>query len=74
VSWSKFNFFTVTVTRVDQGLVAVLTNLARDSNGHVRLALNSSALGRGDYLVQVEGLDMRMATQTQGWARFTITP
>jgi hypothetical protein len=74
VSWSKYNYFTVTVERVDQGLVAVLTNLARDSNGHVRLALNSSALGTGDYLVEVEGLDMRMGAETQGWARFSITP
>jgi hypothetical protein len=39
----------------------------------VRVALNSSALGPGDYAVQVEGLDLRRGTQAQGWARFTVT-
>jgi hypothetical protein len=73
LTWSGYNNFVVTIDRVDQGRVAVLTNLVRDSNGHVRVALNSSALGPGDYAVQVEGLDLRRGTQAQGWARFTVT-
>jgi hypothetical protein len=73
VSWSAYNNFIVTIDRMDQGRVAVLTNVARDSNGHVRVALNSSALGPGDYAVQVDGLDLRRGTQAQGWARFRIT-
>jgi hypothetical protein len=73
LSWSKFNNFNVTIDRVDQGRVAVVTNLARDSNGHVRLALNSSALGPGDYDVKIEGLDLRRGTESQGWARFSVS-
>jgi hypothetical protein len=73
VSWSKYNAFIVTVDRVEQGRVAVLSNLARDSNGHLRVALNSSALGPGDYNVQIDGLDLRRGTEPQGWARFSIT-
>lgn len=72
-SWSSYNNFVVTIDRVDHGRFAVLTNLARDSNGHVRVALNTSALGPGDYAVQVEGLDPRRGTQPQGWARFSVT-
>lgn len=72
VSWSKYNAFVVTIDRVEQGRVGVLTNLARDSNGHLRVALNSSALGPGDYTVQIDGLDLRRGTAPQGWARFTI--
>jgi hypothetical protein len=51
----------------------VLGNMARDSNGHVRVALNSSALGPGEYTVQLEGLDLRRGAEPQGWARFSIT-
>jgi hypothetical protein len=57
VSWSQYSFFRITIDRVDQGLVAVLGNMARDSNGHLRFAVNSSVLGPGDYQVTIEGLD-----------------
>ena len=59
VSWSKFSCFRVTIDRVDQGRVAVLAHMPQDSNGHLRLALNSSALGPGQYQVLLEGLDWR---------------
>lgn len=72
LSWSKYNQFVVTIDRVDQGRYAVLSNLARDSNGHVRVALNSSALGPGEYTVQFEGLDLRRGTEPQGGARFRV--
>jgi hypothetical protein len=72
LSWSTFNNFRVTVDRVDQGRVAVLGNLARDSNGHVRIALNSSALGPGDYDVSYEGLDWRGSPSSQAWTRFSV--
>lgn len=72
LSWSRYRNFVVTIDRVDQGRVAVLTNLARDSNGHLRVALNSSALGPGDYAVTVEGLDLRRGTEAQAWTRFSV--
>lgn len=72
LSWSKYGMFTVTIDRVDQGRMAVLTNIARDSNGHVRLALNSSALGPGEYDVKFEGLDLRHGSAAQGWTRFRV--
>lgn len=73
VSWSRYNQFIVTVDRVDQGRVAVVGNMARDSNGHLRLGINTSVLGPGDYSVQVEGLDLRRGTEPQGWTRFSVT-
>jgi hypothetical protein len=72
LSWSTYNNFRVTVDRVDQGRVAVLGNLQRDSNGHLRIALNSSALGPGDYDVNFEGLDWRGAPNAQAWTRFSV--
>lgn len=73
LSWSKFSNFNLTIDRVGQGRVAVLTNMQRDSNGHVRVGLNSSALGAGDYEVKVEGLDLRRGTEPQAWTRFAVT-
>ncbi len=72
VSWSKYNQYIVTIDRVDQGRVAVVNNLARDSNGHLRIGINTSALGPGDYAVQVDGLDLRRGTEPQGWTRFSV--
>jgi len=73
VSWSNYSNFKVTVDRVDQGRVAVLSNLSRDSNGHLRIALNSSAVGPGQYAVTLEGLDWRGSPVQQGWASFSVS-
>jgi hypothetical protein len=72
LAWSTFTNFRVTVDRVNQGRVAVFGNLARDSNGHVRIGLNSSALGPGDYDVSFEGLDWRGSPTDQAWTRFAV--
>jgi hypothetical protein len=72
VAWSTFTHFRVTVDRVDQGRVAILGNLMRDSNGHLRIWLNSSALGPGEYDVAFEGLDWKGNPAPQAWARFSV--
>jgi hypothetical protein len=72
VSWSTFNSFRVTLDRVDQGRALVLGNLNRDSNGHLRISLNSTALGPGQYDLTLEGLDWRGAAKPQAWARFSV--
>lgn len=72
VSWSSYSNFRVTVDRVDQGRVAIISNLARDSNGHLRIALNSSAIGPGQYTMTLEGLDWRGSPVPQGWASFSV--
>jgi hypothetical protein len=72
LAWSTYTNFRVTVDRVDQGRVAILGNVERDSNGHLRIALNSSALGPGDYDVQFEGLDWRGSPKAQAWTRFSV--
>ena len=72
VSWSRFTTFRVTIDRIDQGRVLVLGSLQRDSNGHLRLALNSSALGPGEYSVLLEGLDWRGTPNREGWFNFSL--
>lgn len=72
VAWSHYSNFRVLIDRVDQGRFAVLANLQRDSNGQLRLAFNSTALGPGDYQLTVEGLDWRGNAEPQGWVAVTV--
>ncbi|HEY0766668.1 MAG TPA: hypothetical protein VGD47_01815 [Steroidobacteraceae bacterium] len=71
-SRSPFHSFRVTIDRIDQGRVAVLTNLTKDSNGHLRIALNSSALGPGNYQLTIEGLGWRGDPEPDSWITIGI--
>lgn len=71
LSWSQYSNFHITIDRIDQGRFAEFGNLARDSNGHVRIGLNSSALGPGDYAVTIEGMDKWGKPVPQAWTRFS---
>ena len=72
-SRSPYKIFRVTIDRIDQGRVAVISELAKDSNGHLRIALNSSALGPGNYQLTLEGLDWRGEPQPDSWVTIGIT-
>jgi hypothetical protein len=72
VSWSKYAAFRVTIDRVDQGRVAVLGDVLRDSNGQIDLAFNTSALGPGDYAFTIEGLTWKGEPVAQGWATISV--
>jgi len=71
-SRSPYHAFRVTIDRIDQGRVAVISNLDKDSNGHLRIALNSSALGPGNYQLTLEGLDWRGQPQPDSWITIGI--
>jgi hypothetical protein len=72
LSRSAFRAFRVTIDRVDQGRVAILHNLTKDSNGHLRIALNSTALGPGDYQLTIEGLTWRGEAVPDAWVTIGI--
>jgi hypothetical protein len=71
-SRSPYRSFRITIDRIDQGRVAVLNNIDKDSNGHLRIALNSSALGPGNYQLTLEGLDWRGQPQPDSWVTIGI--
>jgi hypothetical protein len=71
-SRSPYHTFRVTIDRIDQGRVAIISNLDKDSNGHLRIALNSSALGPGNYQLTLEGLDWRGQPQPDSWVTIGI--
>src|SRR3984957_12082520 len=66
------HIFRVTIDRIDQGRVGVITNLVKDSNGHLRIALNSTALGPGNYQLTIEGLNWRGDPEPDSWVTIGI--
>ncbi len=72
MSWSRYDKFRVSIDRVDQARVAVIDGVQRDSNGHLRVSLNAGAFGPGDYLVTIEGMNMRRETVPVAWYRFAV--
>jgi hypothetical protein len=73
MSWSRHTAFRVTVDRIDQGRAMVLHNLLRDSNGQLRIAVNSTALGPGSYQFAIEGMTLQGATVPQAWVTVGIS-
>jgi len=72
LSRSAYRSFRITIDRIDQGRVAILHNVAKDSNGHVRIALNTSALGPGNYQLTLEGLTWKGETVPDAWLTIGI--
>ncbi len=73
MSWTRYSAFRVSIDRVNQGRVAVLDGVEKDSNGHLRISLNAGAFGPGDYLVTIEGLNMRRESIPIAWFRIGIS-
>ena len=48
------------------------TASTKDSNGHLRMSLNAGAFGPGDYMVTIEGLNMRRESVPVAWFRFSV--
>lgn len=67
VTEGRYNTFQVTIDKVDGGRVMQIRRIARDSNKELRFALNSSALGPGDYLLKFDGYNWRGQTEEVGW-------
>ncbi len=72
VTQTKYSTFRVVIDRVNHGRVAILDNMLKDSNGHVRLQLNPAAFGAGDYLLTLEGLNMRREGTPAAWVRLNV--
>ena len=73
LSWARYGAFKVSIDRVDQGRVAVIDGLEKDSNGHLRISLNAGAFGPGDYMVTIEGLNIRRESLPVAWFRIGVS-
>jgi hypothetical protein len=59
--------FRMFVDKEDQGRALVLNNLLKDSNGELRMTLNSTGLGAGIYKARIEALPFRGSPIPVGW-------
>jgi hypothetical protein len=63
----KLTQFRMIVDKQDQGRALILNNLLKDSNGELRLTLNSTGLSAGIYTVRIEALPPRGIPIPIGW-------
>jgi hypothetical protein len=63
----KLMQFRLFVDKKDQGRALVLNNLLKDSNGELRVTLNSTGLAAGIYTVRIEALPFRGSPIPIGW-------
>ena len=72
VGYASFTTFALVVDKVDHGRVMVVERLAPDSNRELRLSLNSSAFGPGEYRLRVQGYTWRGERVDAGWVRLRV--
>jgi hypothetical protein len=72
VGYSPFLAFAVIVDKVDHGRVMVVERMAPDSNKELRLSLNSSAFGPGEYRLRLQGYTWRGDRVDVGWVRLKV--
>ena len=71
-SRSPYRLFRITIDRINQGRVGVIDHIAKDSDGNLRLSLNSTALGPGDYQLTIEGLNWQGQPLPDSWVTLGI--
>lgn len=67
VSDTKFASYAVTIDKTDEARIIAIRRVAADTNRELRLNLNSSAFGAGQYQIKLEGYDWRGDTTPVGW-------
>jgi len=72
VAYTNLRNFAITIDKVDHGRVMVLHRLRPDSNNDLRLSINSSALGPGEFRIRLHGYTRLGERQDVGWARLVI--
>ena len=72
VGQARFESYALVVDKVDHGRVMVIERLAPDSNRELRLAVNSSAFGPGEYRIRVQGYTWRGQRVDVGWVRLVV--
>jgi ribosomal protein L5 len=72
LSEGKIQQFLITIENVELGRVMQIRRVARDTNGELRIGINSSALVPGDYDIAIEGYNWRGSTSPVGWIRLGL--
>lgn len=73
VPGGDFRLFRISIARDDGTMVLEVDRLQRDSNDELRLALNSSVLPPGSYVLDIEGFTWRGETVPLERLRMTVS-
>ena len=71
-SRSPARLFRITIDRINEGRVGVIDHLAKDSDGNLRISLNTTALGPGSYQLTIEGLNWQGLPQPDSWVTIGV--
>ena len=72
VGYTDFTTFGIAIDKVQQGRVLVVQRMAPDPNRELRLSLNSSAFGPGEYRFRLQGYTWRGERVDAGWIRLVV--
>lgn len=72
VAYSDFTTFWLAIDKVDEGRVMVVQRMVPDSNKDLRLSLNSSSFGPGEYRIRLQGYTWNGERVDAGWARLVV--
>jgi hypothetical protein len=72
MSYSKAMEFRMVVDKQDQGRALILNNLTKDSNGELRLTVNTTGLAAGVYSARIESLPFRGPSVAEGWLTLEV--
>jgi hypothetical protein len=72
VAYSGFTAFWLGIDKVDQGRVLVVQRVVPDSNHELRLSLNSSSFGPGEYRIRLQGYTWNGDRVDAGWVRLVV--
>jgi hypothetical protein len=68
----RFNSFSMTVEKQGEARIMQIRRITPDSNRELRLALNSSAFGPGEYRIDLQGYTWRGELVDAGWMRLRL--
>jgi hypothetical protein len=72
VAYARYPAYALVVDKVDHGRVMVIERMTADSNRELRLAVNSSAFGPGEYRLRVQGYTWKGQRVDVGWVRLVV--
>jgi len=73
VGYTTYTSFAITIDKADHGRVLTVQRVTADSNRDLRLSLNSSAFGRGEYRIRIQGYAWQGKRVDAGWVRLIVS-
>jgi hypothetical protein len=74
VAYSDYRSFALSIDKVEHGRMLVAHRISPDSNRELRLSLNSSAFGPGEYRIKLQGYTWKGERVDAGWVRMVVNP